>query len=317
VTLEYATDQLTESLQRVTRRAVDDPNAVAVEIGVDGEVMPDLVLAYGVDVVYGSTLKDVEAVARSFDSQIRLDRVNAATLTGRTPLDEVRSTLERLTNPEADFYERLHLIAASSMLSHGVDIDRLNVMVMLGLPLATAEFIQTTSRVGRLHAGLVIVLHKIGRERDAAVYRTFPSFVAHADRLIDPIPITSKSRRVLELTFAGLVQARLYGIHEPAAITARLKQLTKPGTVRRAFARLPVLEQSELDALIEMLAFNGPLDENLRQDLATYLREFYRALNDPASNADWVNDLFSTGKPMMSLRDVEEQAPVYSRGGRR
>ncbi|MFZ2058251.1 MAG: helicase-related protein [Acidimicrobiales bacterium] len=317
VTLEYATDQLTESLQRVTRRAVDDPNAVAIEIGVDGEVMPDLVLAYGVDVVYGSTLKDVEAVARSFDSQIRLDRVNAATLTGRTPLDEVRSTLERLTNPEADFYERLHLIAASSMLSHGVDIDRLNVMVMLGLPLATAEFIQTTSRVGRLHAGLVIVLHKIGRERDAAVYRTFPSFVAHADRLIDPIPITSKSRRVLELTFAGLVQARLYGIHEPAAITARLKQLTKPGTVRRAFARLPVLEQSELDALIEMLAFNGPLDENLRQDLATYLREFYRALNDPASNADWVNDLFSTGKPMMSLRDVEEQAPVYSRGGRR
>jgi hypothetical protein len=203
------------------------------------------------------------------------------------------------------------------MLSHGVDIDRLNVMVMLGLPLATAEFIQTTSRVGRQHPGLVVVLHKIGRERDAAVYRTFPSFVAHADRLIDPIPITSKSRRVLELTFAGLVQARLYGIHEPAAIAAGLRQLTKPGTVRRAFARLPVLEQSELAALIEMLAFNGPLDENLRQDLATYLREFYRALNDPASTADWVDDLFPTGKPMMSLRDVEEQAPVYSRGGRR
>ena len=100
------------------------------------------------DVVYGSNLKDVEAVARSFESQIRLDRVNAATLTGRTPLDEVRTTLARLTNPEPDFYDRIHLVAASSMLSHGVDIDRLNVMVMLGLPLSTAEFIQTTSRVG-------------------------------------------------------------------------------------------------------------------------------------------------------------------------
>ena len=114
------------------------------------------------------------------------------------------------------------------MLSHGVDIDRLNVMVMLGLPLATAEFIQTTSRVGRTHPGLVIVLHKIGRERDAAVYRTFPSFVAHADRLIDPVPITAKSRRVLELTFAGLEQGRMYGIHEPAAIAAGLRQLTTP-----------------------------------------------------------------------------------------
>jgi hypothetical protein len=231
-------------------------------------------------------------------------------------LEEVREALTRLTHPEEDFYKRIHLVAASSMLSHGVDIDRLNVMVMLGLPLATAEFIQTTSRVGRTYPGLVLVLHKIGRERDAAVYRTFPAFVAHADRLIDPVPITARSRRVLELTFAGLVQGRIYGLHEPAALRANLRQLTKPATVRRAFTRLPVLEERELQALIDMLRFRGPLDENLRADLRTYMREFYRALNDPASIADWVSDLFSTGKPMLSLRDVEEQAPVYSRGGR-
>ncbi len=317
VTLEYATDQMIEALQRVTRRAVDEPDAVAAETGLRVDLLPALVSIYGVDVVYGSTLKDVEAVARSFETQIQLPRaVNAATLTGRTPLDEVRTTLARLTSPEEDFYDRVHLVAASSMLSHGVDITRLNVMVMLGLPLATAEFIQTTSRVGRAHPGLVIVLHKIGRERDAAVYRTFPSFVAHADRLIDPVPVTAKSRRVLELTFAGLVQARLYGIHEPAAIAASLKQLTKPAAVKRAFSRLPVLEQTELAALVDMLAFTGPLDENLRRDLESYLREFFRALNDPASNAEWVNDLFPTGKPMLSLRDVEEQAPVFSRGGR-
>ncbi|WP_201298179.1 helicase-related protein [Nocardia sp. CY41] len=317
VTLEYATDQLTESLQRLTRRAVDDPAAVAAAIGVDVKTVPQLVLNYGVDVVYGSNLKDVEAVARSFDTQIQLDRpVNAATLTGRTPLDEVRTTLARLVDPEHDFYDRIHLVAASSMLSHGVDLDRLNVMVMLGLPLATAEFIQTTSRVGRTHPGLVIVLHKIGRERDAAVYRTFPSFVAHADRLIDPVPITARSRRILELTFAGLEQARLYGIHEPAAIAAGLRQLTKPGPVQRAFARLPVLESDELQALIDMLGFDGPLDENLRRDITTYLREFYRALNDPASAAEWVRELFPTGEPMRSLRDVEAQAPVFSRGGR-
>jgi hypothetical protein len=316
VTLEYATDQLTEALQRVTRRAVDDPAAVAGEIAVDIDAIPDLARAYGVDVVYGSNLKDVEAAARSFETQIQLDRVNAATLTGRTPLDEVRETLARLTSPEDDFYERIHLIAASSMLSHGVDIDRLNVMVMLGLPLATAEFIQTTSRVGRVQPGLVIVMHKIGRERDAAVYRNFPSFVAHADRLLDPVPITAKSRRVLELTFAGLEQGRLYGIHEPAALAAGLRQLTRPAAVRQAFGRLPVLEQGELDALVEMLDFAGPLDENLRRDLGDYLREFFRALNDPATSVDWVNELFSTGEPMRSLRDVEEQAPVYSRGGR-
>jgi hypothetical protein len=36
------------------------------------------VQAYGVDVVYGSNLKDVEAAARSFETQIQLDRVNTA-----------------------------------------------------------------------------------------------------------------------------------------------------------------------------------------------------------------------------------------------
>lgn len=317
VTLEYATDQLTESLQRVIRRAVDEPAAVAADTGIDVPALPGLVLSYGVDVVYGSNLKDVEAVARSFDSQIQLDQpVNAATLTGRTPLDEVRTTLARLVDPEQDFYERIHLVAASSMLSHGVDVNRLNVLVMLGLPLATAEFIQTTSRVGRSHPGLVIVLHKIGRERDAAVYRTFPSFVAHADRLIDPVPITARSRRVLELTFAGLVQARRYGIHEPAALATGLSQLTTPAAVKRAFAKLPVHEASELAALVDMLGFDGPLDENLRNDMASYLRDFYRALNDPASTATWVSDLFPTGEPMRSLRDVEDQVPVISRGSR-
>jgi hypothetical protein len=315
VTLEYANDQLITTLQRSIRRALARPEEVAPEVGVPDAALPDLVWAYGVDVVYGSTLKDVEAAARSFEAQIPIERLNSAMLTGRTPLDEVRGTLERLSSPEPNFDDRIHLIAASSMLSHGVDIDRLNVMVMLGLPLSTAEFIQTTSRVGRAHPGLVFVLHKIGRERDAAVFRMFSSFIEHMDRLVDPVPITSKSRRVLELTFAGIEQGRIYGIHEPAALARGLKQLTRPATLRRAFSQIPVREPDELRSLVEMLDFVGPLDENLREDLTEYMRQFYRALNDPASTAEWVSDLFPTGNPMRSLRDVEEQVPVYSRGG--
>lgn len=141
VTLEYANDQLNETLQNAVRRALREPDLVAREVGVPAEALPDLVSVYGVGVVYGSTLKDVEAAARSFEAQIPITPLNSVTLTGRTPLEDVRAILERLTNPEADFGERVHLIAASSMLSHGVDIDRLNVMVMLGLPLSASEFI--------------------------------------------------------------------------------------------------------------------------------------------------------------------------------
>jgi hypothetical protein len=166
-----------------------------------------------------------------------------------------------------------------------------------------------------MYPGLVFVLHKIARERDAGVFRVFPSFVEHADRLIDPIPITSKSRRILELTFSGLEQGRIYGIHEPAAIALGLSPLTTPVPLKRAFARMRITEAQELFELIEMLQFADVLDENLRVDLEKYLREFFRALNGVATNAKWVSDLFSTGEPMRSLRDVEEEVPVYSRGG--
>ena len=93
--------------------------------------------------IYGSTLYDVEAAQRSLDSNASVP-INSEQLTGQTAFDDVRAVLERLEHPEANFAERIHVIAASSMLSHGVDISRLNIMMMLGLPLTTAEFIQTT-----------------------------------------------------------------------------------------------------------------------------------------------------------------------------
>ena len=257
VTLEYANDQLTTTVQRAVRRALKCPNRVAGESGVPEEAIEGLVLAYGIGVTYGSTLKDVEAAARSFESQIPIEDLNSRTLTGRTSLDDVRATIERVKQPESRFEERIHMIAASSMLSHGVDLDRLNIMVMLGLPLATAEFIQTTARVGRTHPGLVFVMHKIGRERDAAVFKTFPSFIQHMDRLVDPVPITSKSRRVLELTFSGLEMGRVYGIHEPTSIEQGFGQLTTIPRLRQAFTQLGINEDAEAQALIQALDYES------------------------------------------------------------
>lgn len=315
VTLEFAADRINETLQKSVRSALRAPATAAAEIGVRESVIPELGSRYGVHTTYGSTLRDVEAAARSFQTELRVDPVRSVTLTGRTPIEEVRQTLRRLENPEEDFDDRLHLIAASSMLSHGVDVDRLNVMVMLGLPLTTAEFIQTTSRVGRRDPGLVLVLHKIGRERDAAVYRSFDPFIQNADRLVDPVPITNRSRRVLEVTFPGLVLGRLYGIHEPESLDANHGKLTTVGRLKRAFEKMAVEEKAEYRALVEMLDADGPLDEGLRHDLEESIRAFFYKLNDPATDARFPKDLLPS-TPMLSLRDVEEQVPVFGGGGR-
>jgi hypothetical protein len=316
VTIEYATDQLIESLQNGIRRATKEKETVASEAGVDEQSIHDLISLYGTDVAYGSTLRDVEAVARSFESQMKLANVNAVTLTGKTPLQEVREALKRLKEPEAEFDNRIHLVAASSMLSHGVDIDRLNIMVMLGLPLSTAEFIQTTSRVGRKYPGLIFVLHKMGRERDAGVFRTFRTFIQHADRMIDPIPITGRSRRVLDLTFPGILMGRIYGIHEPESLRSGYGQLTTVNRLKDAFTKMGIQPGSELEAIIDLLDVRGVLNEKLRNDLERMIGNFFRELYNPATRAKYPQDLFSNMGPMKSLRDVEEQVPVYSRGGR-
>ena len=63
--------------------------------------------------IYGSTLYDVEAAQRSLDSNAIVP-INSEQLTGQTAFDDVRAILDRLENPEPEFSDRIHVIAASS-----------------------------------------------------------------------------------------------------------------------------------------------------------------------------------------------------------
>ncbi len=308
VTLEYAVDRLLTELQTAIRLLIDDPAQICGKIGVDPNFAADLVSLYGTDVAYGNTLRDLDAVMRSLETQVRVaGTVNTASLTGKTDFEEVRRTLNRLDTPEPQFGDRLHAIAASSMMSHGVDIDRLNVMVMLGLPLSTAEFIQATARVGRRWPGLVFVIHKIGRERDAGVYRSFAKYIEQGDRFVEPVPITRRSRRVLERTIAGIELARILAIHEPA----NSGPLTTASRLREFVRDHGINMEGELAAVIRTLQLDDTLDEPLRRDLQRWFELFYHNLQDPAGTYTFPSDLSPTGGPMRSLRDVEEVAPIH------
>lgn len=304
VTLEYVSDRTLETLQRGVRRLNAEPEAVCLEAGIDPAHAEFLVSNYGVNVVYGNTIRDVDAARRSLDTQLGFP-VNANTLTGGTPFEDVRDTLDRLDSPEDDFHDRLHVVAASSMLSHGVDINRLNTMVMLGLPLTTAEFIQTSARIGRTHPGLVYVLHRIAREREAATFSKFAQFVEQGDRFVEPIPVTRQSRKVLEITVPGIVEARRLAVHEPESGTA----LTTVPRLRKYAQAAGIDAHTELDAIAEALGLDTN-DELLRDDLRQWLDDYFSRLYDPATSVRWPNELSPRGTVMRSLRDVEQTAPV-------
>jgi hypothetical protein len=307
LTTEYAVDRLLTELQAAIRQLATDPEKVCAEIGVDPVFAGDLVSLYGTDVVYGNTIRDLEAVMRSIETQVNVGSVvNSAALTGRTHFDEVRHTLERLERPERIFEDRIHVVAASSMMSHGVDIDRLNVMVMLGLPLSTAEFLQATARAGRKWPSLVLVVHKIARERDAGIFRSFKKFIEQGDRFVEPIPVTRRSRRVLERTIAGLEFARILAIHEARSSSS----LWMVSSLRERFISDSFGRNEEVEAIARMLGLEGALDEPLKRDIISWFDRFFGNLENPGGTFKFINDLSPTGKPMLSLRDVEEQAPV-------
>jgi hypothetical protein len=234
-------------------------------------------------------------------------------LTGRTLFEHISAILDDLQKHDATrpFEERIHLITASSMMSHGVDVDRLNVMIVLGLPLTTAEFIQATARVGRRWPSIVLVVHKMGRERDASVYRLFEKFVEQGDRFVEPVPITKRSRRVLRRTIPGLEGARLLHIHAPASPD----RFTTVAHLRQRIAAKQFSPDTEGEALNTYLAFDEVTEADHRRDVQKDLSLYAERVQRPTTEAkDWYVKVWPKNRqPMMSLRDVEEQVPVHLR----
>lgn len=301
------------SLQSAIRRMLRQPDAIAAEIGVSPSAMPFLIDLYGTDVIYGNTLRDLDAVVRSASTQwgdIPNPKTTVESLTGRTQFGDVAKTLERLENPESKFEDRVHVVAASSMMSHGVDVDRLNVMVMMGLPLTTAEFIQATARVGRRWPSLAFIVHKIGRERDASVYRSFPKYVSHGDRFVEPIPITGRSKRVLERTIPGLAFGRILMLHEHLAD----KTIWKAYGLKEYVDGRPGFRLEEAKAICDFLGYDNDASASLKAEVDKWYESWLDRVCDPANSNDWVNDLgVPPLGPMRSLRDVAEAVEVWGR----
>ena len=68
---------------------------------------------------------------------------------------------------------RLAVIAGTSLVSHGVDLPRLNVQFILGMPSTLAYYVQATSRAGRSAVGLIFTALNRYHLRDRSVFHFF------------------------------------------------------------------------------------------------------------------------------------------------
>ncbi|MDL1958419.1 MAG: helicase [Deltaproteobacteria bacterium] len=133
--------------------------------------------------------KDTEG--RSRDNKI-------AQLTSVMSSEENSQTFAQLEKSceEADY---LDAVLATNMISVGLDVGRLALMIINGQPLTTAEYIQSSSRVGRSDVpGIIFTNYYRTQARSLSHYEDFRPYHESFYRFVEPTsvtPFTSQARK--------------------------------------------------------------------------------------------------------------------------
>ena len=137
-------------------------------------------------------------------------------MTSRTDSGQIPDHLQRMTCSLGEDETPLDVVLATNMISVGVDIDRLGLMVVMGQPQGTSEYIQATSRVGRQSPGLIATVFNPGRSRDRSHYESFLTYHSALYRQVESTsvtPFSSRARdRALHAVFVALCRMTVPGL---------------------------------------------------------------------------------------------------------
>jgi hypothetical protein len=144
-------------------------------------------------------------IGRTLDNlALEFDPDYATTAALRRRLEQ-ENTGEKSARPKADPFD---VVLATSMLQVGVDVQRLGLMLVVGQPKNTAEYIQASSRVGRdpdRRPGLVVALGNWARPRDLAHFEQFRHYHETFYAQVEALSVTPFSPTSLERGIDGVL----------------------------------------------------------------------------------------------------------------
>ena len=132
-------------------------------------------------------------------------------LTGRLRSDEIPAAIADL---EVSCLSKgsapVDVCLASSIIEVGIDIDRLSLMVVVGQPKTTSQYIQVTGRIGRRwweRPGLVVTLYSASKPRDRSHFERFRSYHDRLYAQVEPSSVTPFSPPVLDRALHAIMAA--------------------------------------------------------------------------------------------------------------
>lgn len=139
-------------------------------------------------------------------------------LTSRVKTAELNDTLDKLENltySQKNLDDKkfpVNVLLASNMISVGVDVSRLNLMMLQGQPKSVSEYIQASSRIGRTNPGIAITLYDPSKSRDRSYYEQCKAFHSAFYKYVEPTGVTpfsapARERALHAVLLSGIRQS--------------------------------------------------------------------------------------------------------------
>lgn len=195
----------------------------------------------------------------------------------------------------------MDIVQATNMISVGIDIARWNIIFMVGQPLTTAEYIQSSSRVGRTTHGLVVNIYNSLRNRELSFYENYVPYHQEFYKFVEPLMATTFTPVTLEkliynlyLCYMGAVKCKTRPSDVNSSDVNELKDLlTNRNNV--------ITGNSTMASLINKMIDKVDNDIKITErNNKTFVQLLSRAGGDTALQA----------KVMNSLRDIESNTYI-------
>jgi hypothetical protein len=109
-----------------------------------------------------------------------------------------QTNIERNYNSKMRVSSKMDIVQATNMISVGIDIARWNTMIVVGQPLATADYIQSSSRVGRTYDGLVVNLYNPLNARELSLYENYVPYHTAFYKFVEPLMVTTFTEQTID-----------------------------------------------------------------------------------------------------------------------